>query len=300
MKKITLILVALFIGATAFAQNDLIIDRAAEANNLQASGGPISETEAQFALADFFELESSTEIQRFVFHGLTSHEAWSNGVDGFNLFIYANSGDNLPDGTPTINGGAILEYINVDPTDIVMFPAEQFANGNWANEVTVLATALDEDGITLPEGEYWLSISFNISDQNDWFYWGSNVSAEVAYNTQGYSPTGDAIGWHPAGAFYENIDKVNAMAWQMYGEQTLSVEDFETNSFKHLVKNNQLLITSDLEINNVAIYNSLGQKVVSQSVNSTDANINLGNLSSGVYFTQANVNGEMKTFKFAK
>src|SRR5690625_5460957 len=75
--------------------------------------------------------------------------------------------------------------------------------------------------------------------------------------------------WAPISALIG--EEFNAFAWRLTDGGILGVEDFETNSFKHLVKNNQLLISSDLKINNVAIYNSLGQKVASQSVNATSA-----------------------------
>ncbi|HLS30687.1 MAG TPA: T9SS type A sorting domain-containing protein [Flavobacteriaceae bacterium] len=80
----------------------------------------------------------------------------------------------------------------------------------------------------------------------------------------------------------------------------MSVEDFEAVEFTHFTQNNQLFLSSDSQIGEVAIFNLLGQQVVSETLNDISGNIDLGSLNAGVYMTKVSVNGQTKSFKFIK
>lgn len=306
MKKITLIAAALFVGATAFAQN-IVIDRAAD------GGTGLISTEGSDGVgvytADYFVINEDVLLGEFYFHafgqGDTSGDVASY-ITGFNLFIFEDDGFGAPEGNPSwADTGAVLELKNV-PLDKFYIDVVDQGEGflDHTNIRINVTEALGED-FTLPAGAYWVSASPVVQGQltgNGRWNWMESTSAVSDYEGLLIDPQ-DLFGegatfWMPISELIG--EPFNAFAWTLTDGGILGVDDFEANTFKHFVKNNQLLITSDLEINNVAIYNSLGQQVISQSVNTTTANINLGNLSSGVYFAQANVNGEVKTFKFAK
>lgn len=80
----------------------------------------------------------------------------------------------------------------------------------------------------------------------------------------------------------------------------MSVEDFDTAEFTHFTQDNQLFLNSDVQIGEVAIFNLLGQQVISENVNDISGNIDLGSLNAGVYMTKVSVNGQTKSFKFIK
>lgn len=304
MKKTLLILAAVaFSFGTAFAQ-ETVIDRPADVSTGLISSAA-NDGSGVFT-ADYFELDEETYLGEFTFFGFASAPIEAN-ITGFNILIFEDDGFGSPDGNPSWDdSGAVLELKDIDLAD---FEMESETTGTTSVTVTVdIATANNDQQVNLEAGNYWVSAypTFNVGindlgdDATRWNWLGSSVEHDnlpVLIDPLDLFGEG-ATFWFPIEELIG--DDFTSFAWKLTSADPLGVEDFETNTFKHLVSNNQLLINSDLEINNVAIYNSLGQQVVSQTVNTTSANINLSNLSSGVYFTQANLNGETKTFKFVK
>ncbi|WP_179354253.1 T9SS type A sorting domain-containing protein [Winogradskyella vidalii] len=84
---------------------------------------------------------------------------------------------------------------------------------------------------------------------------------------------------------------------------TLSVNEFDSNSFSYYYDNN--LNTLKLESNtnalsSINIHSVLGQNVMSKSLSNTSELINLPALSDGVYLAEVEINGQSKTIKFIK
>lgn len=308
MKKTLLLLAAVaFSFSSAFAQEDEGEEIIHKVND--GTTGLISTVGNDGAVwaADYFVLEEDVELGKFLFYGFGSgtnnNYSMEEFVTGADFFIFEDDGFGAPDGNPSWEEtGAILEYKNLDLAHITL--DEETTPGNTYVTIDV-ASANDGEPVILEAGEYWVSMAPRVSTGHTGtgrWNWSESLSAPKVNEGLLIDPEdlfeSGATFWMPISSLIG--EDFNTFAWKLNAYNILGVDDFETNSFKHLVKNNQLLISSDLEINNVAIYNSLGQKVASQSVNATSANINLSNLSSGVYFTQADVNGEVKTFKFAK
>jgi hypothetical protein len=63
---------------------------------------------------------------------------------------------------------------------------------------------------------------------------------------------------------------------------------------------NKFYILNNSEINSIEIYNLLGQKVISKTVNSRSAIIDLSDLRSGTYFVKTIIGSSMKTLKIIK
>ncbi|MCG2431455.1 T9SS type A sorting domain-containing protein [Aequorivita xiaoshiensis] len=53
-------------------------------------------------------------------------------------------------------------------------------------------------------------------------------------------------------------------------------------------------------MNNIALYNMLGQQVVSQKLNNTNESVNISELQSGVYIATVSIDGASKSFKIVK
>ncbi len=311
MKKTLLFLAAVaFSFGSAIAQ-DHIIDRERESTALPASGDPLT-NDPTFMIADHFKLEGTTEVDRFVFYGFTDDNALATNTTGVNLLIFDSEDSELdpnllaPSGIPSAanDNGAIYSFINIDPSDVTFVNTDSAdrEDGSTAYFYDIVISAADimddNEDMILPTGDYWVAVTLDIQNDDEYFFWNSNVSAPADYGPAGYSPNEEV--WAPVHAFFTGLAPVNAMAWSLWGEQTLSVGDFEENNFKHLVQNNQLLLTSDVEIDNITIYNTLGQQVASETINSTSSSIDLSTLTSGVYFSKVNVNGQEKAFKFVK
>ncbi|WP_394906781.1 T9SS type A sorting domain-containing protein [uncultured Mesonia sp.] len=84
-------------------------------------------------------------------------------------------------------------------------------------------------------------------------------------------------------------------------DTTLGTEVQEKVNFKHFVDANAVLnINAENAMNNVAVFNLLGQEVINQNVEAKDAQINLNSLNAGVYLVQVNINGQKESFKVIK
>ncbi|MCH7784813.1 MAG: T9SS type A sorting domain-containing protein [Bacteroidetes bacterium] len=61
-----------------------------------------------------------------------------------------------------------------------------------------------------------------------------------------------------------------------------------------------LNVKANDNIENIAIYNLLGQKVISQNINAFTSNINITSLTTGLYILKANINGKSGSYKLIK
>ncbi len=81
----------------------------------------------------------------------------------------------------------------------------------------------------------------------------------------------------------------------------LGVSDNTFNNFNHFVdSNNQLNLSADTSMERLALYNMLGQEVVSQKLNSTNEVISIADLQTGVYIASVSIEGNTKSFKIIK
>lgn len=82
----------------------------------------------------------------------------------------------------------------------------------------------------------------------------------------------------------------------------LSVADqaFENFTFYPNPVANTLTLKAGNEIQNVAIYNMLGQEVININPNTTTPSINISNLQTGTYLMKVSIDGNMKTYRLLK
>lgn len=80
----------------------------------------------------------------------------------------------------------------------------------------------------------------------------------------------------------------------------LGVNDAVFQGFNYFVANNQLNLSANTSMENVVLYNMLGQQVVSQKLNSNNETIALSGLQSGVYIATVSIDGARKSFKIVK
>jgi hypothetical protein len=61
-----------------------------------------------------------------------------------------------------------------------------------------------------------------------------------------------------------------------------------------------LSIQANFNLDNVSLYNALGQEVLTQDLNSNNASINVSSLSTGLYIAKVASGDQVNTFKFVK
>ena len=103
----------------------------------------------------------------------------------------------------------------------------------------------------------------------------------------------------------QNLDNVliETVAQFYFGNcEALNIEENTFGNFNFFPNptQNAVTISSTVAVEKISIYNLLGQKVKSQTVNSTTSNIDVSNLKTGVYILEVTSNGQVGTFKMIK
>jgi hypothetical protein len=85
-------------------------------------------------------------------------------------------------------------------------------------------------------------------------------------------------------------------------EGLVSVNDLQAVGFNYYPNpvSNNLTMTANENINNIAVFNMLGQEVLNSNPSALEANIDMSNLSTGTYFVKAQVGNNVGTFKIVK
>jgi len=78
-----------------------------------------------------------------------------------------------------------------------------------------------------------------------------------------------------------------------------SIDESKFEYYPNPVKNT-LNLSYNQEISNVEIFNLMGQKVSSQAINSNQGQVDMSNLSNGVYLVKVSSNNQVKTFRVIK
>lgn len=313
MKKITLLSAFFLLALTTYAQDNLIYEQ--EDNN-PGVDGVISdyfnaESKGTYS-ADDFKLTEETAMDSLTVYGFSASDAYvQNGfLVSVHFHIYADA-NGEPAGDPSDEGTGEFE-MNVSVDDPALnitktAPDQEGDATNYAFTVDV-PQAMEADQVTLPAGTYWIvafaELSTDVSGANpnapQWNWWTStNTFGNGPKLTDPENLNGVGPGWSDINEILGSQD-YNALAFSVYGDEELGVEDFDQSSFTHYTKNNKLFLTSDSQIDEVSIYNMLGQEVANEELNDTSGDINIAELSRGVYITRVSVNGKSKSFKFSK
>lgn len=85
-------------------------------------------------------------------------------------------------------------------------------------------------------------------------------------------------------------------------DASLGNDSFDNANFEYYPNpvKNTLNLSYNKEISNVEVYNLLGQKVISNSINATTAQVDMSNLSKGAYMVKVTSDNQVKTVKVIK
>jgi hypothetical protein len=87
-----------------------------------------------------------------------------------------------------------------------------------------------------------------------------------------------------------------------YNSTLSNIETEVVNNFKYFPNpvNDKLTLNAQSNIQNVAVYNMLGQEVINASPNTLDAEVDMVNLNSGAYFVKVTIDNATKTIRVIK
>ncbi|MEZ4856539.1 MAG: T9SS type A sorting domain-containing protein [Gelidibacter sp.] len=89
---------------------------------------------------------------------------------------------------------------------------------------------------------------------------------------------------------------------KLWSPDALSADEFELNQFSYFPNpvNNKLSLRAQQNIQNVAVYNMLGQEVLRVAPNTVDADVDMATLQTGAYFVKVTINDRTKTVRVIK
>lgn len=248
---------------------------------------------AQNSIADDFTLDDDYDITSIDTYVYQTGEG-SPSISGVYIQIY--------DGDPSAGGSVIwgdLTQTNLmlDNDFTGVYRVLEDAQ-NDTSRMVQLVTA-ETTGLSLTAGTYWVEVTFE----------GMGASGPWAppISILGQPETGDAMQFTgSSGAWQALVDTGSGapqgLPFQLYGTPALSINDHVLDGFKFYPNptNNIINLSANKNIESVALYNLLGQEVMTSTIGATSSEISLSGLSAGTYIMRISVDGQTGTFKVMK
>ncbi|MDG4950614.1 T9SS type A sorting domain-containing protein [Weeksellaceae bacterium KMM 9724] len=278
MRNFTLLIFAIFMSLGLNAQeNECAIE-------VQEGGGNAWGELHKYIFASDFVLQPN---QVFNLTSLNFNAILTPGkpVEGATIYFYEDTG---------MGPGTELGSQEISEVEVDVFG--DYANLDHATISLDLNTPFQFVGNADTETTYWVGIMIDFEQESMSYIEVTSefdtANATYFYDFQSESwINGDNPAW-PIGGFE------HAMV-SLYGDcETLVVQDLTGTKFNHVVHDNQLFVEHSRSIDELIIYNSLGQQLIEKKVKSDKARVNLHSLKPGVYIGNIKVEGEIKSFKF--
>lgn len=254
------------------------------------AGGWSLETFQDLTFADVFNSDTvfvfmdgsdngANALEAFLTANITAIEEWV--FDGGSLII--NSAPNQGDGMDLGFGGTVLNYpvfngsVEADASHPAITgpntPTATSMTGDSYGHATITAT----DFTTIVEG----------LDQA-----GDVVLAERPWG-EGFIMVGGMTTVNFHGPLTEAANFRANLFVYMDENSLLSADEFTTSNFSIYpsVADATIQISAENSIDEIAMYNVIGQEVLRQDIGTTQTTINISSLTKGVYFVKVSVNG---------
>lgn len=283
--------------ATISAQQAPIIFDQPEGDDSADSGYYMFSGTASY-MADDFTLDSQTTIGHISVKGHTSGNPLGY-ISKIKFYIYADN-DGEPAGNPSIPGSSVWEVsVNTYDNALNLDIGENMGMQQYPYSFVL---DIEETGssLSLETGTYWLLVAPQIpGDYHEgspvyWFW--TTTSDPKGEKAKTINPSGD-FGF---GTDWYTLQSINGLAFTIYGLGELGVEKHKHSQLVHYVQDNRLYLESSSEIEEMKIYNLLGQEAISRFINKRSATINLDGLSKGLYMMKVKTHDDMNSYKFIK
>lgn len=296
MRKITLLIASLMMGLFVMnAQDPVVLFE----DDFESYDNFIIDNIGEFTLLD------QDGANTYGFQGI----AFDNSGGAFAYMIFNSTATNPPmDGDPgssdwSARSGekalAAFASVGVPNDDWLITPA--IGLGTSGNTFTFYAKAADATyGL-----EYFnvLISTTSATDLSSFTALASNelppaaVWGEFSYDLDAYAGQTVYLAIQHVGndQFGFMIDDLSVTAGELSVNKDIAVD------FNYFYDKNtgNLNLTAGNELTQIDIYNMLGQKVISSNLSSSEANVDMSSLQSGIYMAKVEILGQVKTFKIA-
>jgi len=221
-------------------------------------------------------------------------------------FPYTEGFDNITEGVPvcwSVSGTTATASYHWTSTDSgysdkgVRFDSYYNSSGNTSE---LLSPVFDLTSLVTPELSFWFknptggNFEVLISTDEGATYTSLETGlsgtawAEQTYDLSTYNTSSVIIKFmgtsnYGSGDAYLYLDSVSIV------DSSLSISDFDTDlafSYYPNPVNNQLSLRAQANIQNVAVYNMLGQEVITTQPNTMDSDVNMSALQTGAYLSR--------------
>ncbi len=205
------------------------------------------------------------------------------------------------DGDPSAGGSVIWGDLTNDILDhnefTDVYRVLESNTGDTARMVQLVTATTP--GLSLTAGTYWVQVSYE--------GFGTSGPWAPPISILGQSETGNALQYTGTAQAWQALVDTGSGApqglpFQLYGTPALSINDHVLDGFKFYPNptNNIINLSANKNIESVALYNLLGQEVMTSTIGATSSEISLSGLSAGTYIMRVSVDGQTGTFKVMK
>lgn len=183
-----------------------------------------------------------------------------------------------------------------------------FASNSWSTSPTVLPQSISAYGIAKDDATNKIYITGDYNNQtftgvfnpaNNTFtnLTQTNMIGRRHHNSEVWNNSLYIFGGNTTSLISSALSSTQSADLSTLGSTQFASKDFRV--YPNPVKN-ILNVSFDSVIANVAIYNLLGQEVMSKSVNANEGTIDVSALNSGTYFVKVYADNQVKTLKVIK
>ncbi len=101
---------------------------------------------------------------------------------------------------------------------------------------------------------------------------------------------------------FDTFDENSVLIDNIIVDGTLSTDEFSTTNFTQYfnLNSNELRLNASIAMQNIKLYNILGQEVVNRNLSNTEETISLSDISAGIYIAQVTIGNSTETFRLMK
>ena len=255
-----------------------------------------------------------SDIGDWIMYDLDGGTTWGANAVDFENESYVGTGIVYNDELATPTGDPVPEWDTFQGDQGLYFVASGANGTTIPNDDWMISPEFSLNGITSPifsmkaksvNDTYGLErfqiAVGNSSDYNDFTIIsdGAYIEAPIEWTTyefdlSAYEGENIRIAIHYVGndSFVLQTDSFKV-------EGTLGLSENEISDFEYYYNpfNDMLNMASSEKLSNIQIFNILGQKIIEEDINGYNHQINLGKLSTSIYFIKVESNNGVKTFK---
>ena len=212
--------------------------------------------------------------------------------------LWVNTGETIASADITLynDAGGVPDSPSIVDAQVAVVPTSQSLIGTSLG-FDVIETIFDITPTMLAgqagvSTSYWVSLYVATSTGSAFLEasTASVVGYDHAFSTDGGVSWNANVGWESVYNFAGDCTSILAT----------SDNDIEGFSYYPNPANNVINLSAQDNIERVAVYNILGQKVIDQNINATSSQLDVTNLTTGTYLMEVSVDGKTATYKIVK